>query len=74
MTTPSERAMTWAALLGKWTEFAQSALALPDDDEGGRLREAVPAIIGLQAVTHVTMQATPTPIKTSSARKVSTAR
>lgn len=52
MTTPSERAMTWAALLGKWTEFAQSALALPDDDEGGRLREAVPAIIGLQAVTH----------------------
>ncbi len=52
MTTPSERAMTWAALLGKWTEFAQSALALPKDDEGGRLREAVPAIIGLQAVTH----------------------
>lgn len=52
MTTPSERAMTWAALLGKWTEFAQSALALPKDDEGGRLREAVPSIIGLQAVTH----------------------
>ena len=52
MTTPSERAMTWAALLGKSTEFAQSALALPKDDEGGRLREAVPAIIGLQAVTH----------------------
>lgn len=52
MTTPSERAMTWAALLGKWTEFAQSALALPTQDEGGRLREAVPAIIGLQAITH----------------------
>ena len=28
----------------------------------------------LQAVTHVTMQATPTPIKTPSGRKVSTAR
>lgn len=52
MTMPSERAMTWAALLGKWTEFAQSALALPAEDEGGRLREAVPAIITLQAVTH----------------------
>ena len=52
MTTPSERAMTWTALLGKWTEFAQSALALPTQDEGGRLREAVPAIIGLQAITH----------------------
>lgn len=44
--------MTWAALLGKWTEFAQSAVALPREDEGGRLREAVPAIIALQAVTH----------------------
>jgi len=47
-----DRAMTWAALLGKWTEFAQSALALPDNDEGGRLKEAVPTIITLQAVTH----------------------
>ncbi|MBN4082684.1 hypothetical protein JYS44_00450 [Phycisphaeraceae bacterium AH-315-B13] len=51
-TNDHDRAMTWAALLGKWTEFAQSALALPDDDEGGRLKEAVPAIITLQAVTH----------------------
>jgi hypothetical protein len=48
----SDRAMTWAALLGKWTEFAQSALALQDNDEGGRLKDAVPAIITLQAVTH----------------------
>jgi len=47
-----DRAMTWAMLLAKWTEFAQSALALPDDDEGGRLKEAVPAIISLQAITH----------------------
>ncbi|HED52807.1 MAG TPA: hypothetical protein ENJ00_01215 [Phycisphaerales bacterium] len=48
----NDRAMTWAMLLAKWTEFAQSALALPGDDEGGRLKEAVPAIITLQAVTH----------------------
>ena len=48
----TDRALTWAALLAKWTEFAQSALALPDDEEGGRLKEAVPSIIGLQAVTH----------------------
>lgn len=47
-----DRTMTWAALLAKWTEFAQSALALPDDGEEGRMKSAVPAIIGLQAVTH----------------------
>lgn len=52
MTKGSDAAMTWAALLGKWMEFAQSALALPKEDEGGRLREAVPSIIALQAVTH----------------------
>lgn len=52
MASGDERAMTWAALLGKWTEFAQSAVALPREDEGGRLREAVASIIALQAVTH----------------------
>lgn len=52
MASGDERAMTWAALLGKWTEFAQSAVALPKEDEGGRLREAVASIIALQAVTH----------------------
>lgn len=44
------RALTWAALLGKWTEFAKSALALPDDVEGQLLRQSVPDIITLQAV------------------------
>jgi hypothetical protein len=44
--------LTWAALLAKWTEFAKSAVALPTDGEGGRLRRAVPALIGLQALTH----------------------
>ena len=45
-----DRVLTWAGLLGKWTEFAQSAIALPDEGEGGRLKRAVPDIIGLQAI------------------------
>jgi hypothetical protein len=44
------RDLTWAALLGRWVEFAQSAVALPDDTEGRAWRDAVPAIIGLQAL------------------------
>lgn len=38
-------------LLARWTEFARSAVALPKDGAGGRWRESVPAIIGLQAIT-----------------------
>lgn len=45
------RLLTWAALLGRWMEFAQTAVALPDDTEGRAWKQAVPAIIGLQAVT-----------------------
>lgn len=52
MTTDFDaRKLTWAALLGRWVEFARSALALPDDAPGRALRSAVPDIIGLQAVT-----------------------
>jgi hypothetical protein len=47
-----DSARTWAALLGKWTEFAQSAVALPSHGEPGRWKRAVPAIIAVQAVTH----------------------
>ena len=43
--------ITWAALLGRWVEFAKSALAFPDNTEGQRLRQSVPDIIMLQAVT-----------------------
>ncbi|UYV12519.1 MAG: hypothetical protein NCW75_14630 [Phycisphaera sp.] len=43
-------AMTWAMLLARWTEFARSAVALPTEGAGGRWRESVPAIIGLQAI------------------------
>lgn len=43
--------LTWAVLLGRWVQFARSALALPDDAMGRALRASVPDIIGLQAVT-----------------------
>ncbi len=42
--------LTWAVLLGRWVEFARSAVALPTRGEGGRLRGAVPDLIQLQAV------------------------
>ena len=42
--------LTWAALLGKWVDFAQGSLALPDDDAGRKLRASVPDLIMLQAV------------------------
>lgn len=43
--------LTWPALLAHWTAFAQASLALPKTAEGDRWRAAVPAIVGLQAVT-----------------------
>lgn len=42
--------LTWSVLLGRWVDFARSALALPDDADGRRLRDAVPDLIMLQAV------------------------
>lgn len=48
----NDRDLTWPALLAHWTAFAQGSLALPKNAEGKRWRDAVPAIIGLQAVTH----------------------
>jgi hypothetical protein len=42
--------LTWAALLGRWVDFARGALALPEDDRGKRLRRSVADIIMLQAV------------------------
>lgn len=45
------RGLTWAALLGKWTEFAKAGVAFPDDSEGRRWKASVSPIISLQAVT-----------------------
>jgi hypothetical protein len=42
--------LTWAALLGRWVDFARSAVALPDDASGRAWKRSIPAIIGLQAV------------------------
>ncbi|MCB1281926.1 MAG: hypothetical protein KDB18_10425, partial [Salinibacterium sp.] len=46
------RAITWAGLLARWTDFAQASLALPDDADGNAWKASVPSIIELQAVTH----------------------
>lgn len=50
MPDPADTKLTWPALLGRWMQFAQSALALPDDAEGRAWKGSVPAIIGLQAI------------------------
>ena len=50
-TDMDSRNLTWAALLGRWVELAQAAVALPDDAEGRAWRSAVPHVITLQAVT-----------------------
>ncbi len=54
MATPEPRSlpvreMTWLSLLGKWVDFAKASRALPGFGEAGRWKEAVPAIIELQA-------------------------
>lgn len=50
--TAEPTATTWTSLLAHWTMIAQASVALPAGREGDRWRSAVPAIIGLQAVTH----------------------
>ena len=42
--------LTWSVLLGRWVQFAQSAVAWPSEGEGERWRRSVPDIIQLQAV------------------------
>jgi len=42
--------LTWSVLLARWTEFARSAVALPDAGEPGRVRQSITDIITLQAV------------------------
>src|SRR5688572_14289249 len=51
MSNLDPRKLTWAVLLGRWVNFARSAVALPDDAQGRAWKAAVPDIIGLQAVT-----------------------
>lgn len=42
--------LTWAVLIGRWTEFARSSVALPEAGEAGLVRQSVTDIITLQAV------------------------
>ncbi len=42
--------LTWLVLLARWTDFARSAVALPTDADGRRLRDSIADIITLQAV------------------------
>lgn len=42
--------LAWTVLLGRWIDFAKSAVALPDDPASRRLRKSVPDLIILQAV------------------------
>ena len=40
---------TWATLLAGWVQFAQSAVALPKDEQGERWRESIAPTISLHA-------------------------
>ncbi len=42
--------LTWAVLLGRWVQFARSAVALPHEGDGRKLRDSVADLIMLQAV------------------------
>lgn len=48
--TLNTRSLTWTAVLGRWVDFARSAVALPDDATGQAMKASVPDIIMLQAV------------------------
>jgi len=43
--------LTWAALLGRWLDFARASVALPADAQGQRWRASVAPVITLQAIT-----------------------
>lgn len=44
------RGMAWAALLGRWVEFAQASVSFPDDGPGGRWKRSVAPFIEVQAI------------------------
>ncbi|MEM6459611.1 MAG: hypothetical protein AAF710_09500 [Planctomycetota bacterium] len=57
MVTPAEtpdplrpESLTWAALLGRWVEFARASTAWPADAAGRRWKDSVPDVVQLQAV------------------------
>lgn len=48
--TLAVRELAWAALLGRWIDFAKSSVALPTDGDGGRWRASIVPFIELQAI------------------------
>ena len=56
MSNDPTRGTTWAVLLSKWTAFARASAVLADDGEAGKVKRAVPSLIGLQAVTNALME------------------
>ncbi|RMH25521.1 MAG: hypothetical protein D6692_11220 [Planctomycetota bacterium] len=46
----TEEATTWATLLAGWTEFARSAVALPESGDGPRWKASIAPAIALHAV------------------------
>lgn len=48
--------LTWAALLGRWLDFARASVALPADADGQRWKASVAPVITLQAITFALSQ------------------
>jgi hypothetical protein len=46
----AHESISWSTLLAGWIQFAQSALALPDTEQGNRWKDSVAATIGLHAL------------------------
>ena len=47
--TPADTTTTWATLLAGWMHYAQTAVALPDTDQGRRWKDSVAPVIALHA-------------------------
>ena len=43
--------LSWAALLGKWMDFAKASTVLPTTGEGGQWRDSIAPMITLQGIT-----------------------
>lgn len=48
--TLAVRELAWAALLGRWIEFAKASVALPTSGDGARWRASIAPFIELQAI------------------------
>ncbi len=58
---PDVRSMAWAALVGRWSEWAAASAAWPEHGDAGRARASVPWLIQLQALTQALGEITAVP-------------